>query len=260
MLTEHTDWLDHRLFQLSHNALLRSHVSYGKTKGGRPPHWVYFMYVLPLSKTFPWAQPVTQMGCRLVSVSELGCYRWVYYRQTSNVFFKYLTTTIKGKSEKDGHGWTPWRDFRSWWSPFCFGSPFLCLFNLCLFNPDPIGCSALDTTVSCHVVLSISYLSLSTQPKQLEVLLASNALGLGRSWWTIASQIAALASFYLTSWEEYYTGMLTENPRSFIFLTVRVIVLGQLFFGYFSGPVEGIIMIVIIFTITGFYGLQLISS
>ena len=110
----------------------------------------------------------------------------------------------------------------------------------CLFNPDPIGCSALDTTVSCHVVLSISYLSLSTQPKQLEVLLASNALGLGRSWWTIASQIATLASFYLTSWEEYYTGVLPENPTSFIFLTVRVIVLGQLFLGYFSGPVEGI--------------------
>ena len=39
------------------------------------------------------------------------------------------------------------------------------------------------------------------------------------------------------------------------FLTIRV--LGQLFLGYFSGPVEGIIMIVIIFTITGFYGLKL---
>ena len=51
--------------------------------------------------------------------------------------------------------------------------------------------------------------------------------------------------------------MLPENPRSFIFLTVCIIVLGQLFLGYFSGPVEGIIMIVIIFTITGFYGLKL---
>ena len=33
--------------------------------------------------------------------------------------------------------------------------------------------------------------------------------------------------------------------------------LGQLFLGYFSGPVEGIILIVITFIITGFYGLQL---
>ena len=175
-------------------------------------------------------------------------------RQTSNVFFKYLTTTIKGKSEKDGHGWTPWRDFRSWWSPFCFGSPFLCP-----FNPDPIlGCDALNTTVSGDKVYLL--LILINKPKTARSTLALNDLGLGCSWWTIASQIATLASFYLTSWEEYYTGMLPENPRSFIFLTVRVIVLGQLFLGYFSGPVEGIIMIVIIFTITGFYGLQLISS
>ena len=42
---------------------------------------------------------------------------------------------------------------------------------------------------------------------QLEVILASQALNLGRSWWTVASQIATLANFYLTTWEEYYTGM-----------------------------------------------------
>ena len=64
-----------------------------------------------------------------------------------------------------------------------------------------------------------------------------------------------LGQLYLTSWEEYYTGMFPVNLKYFIFLTVRV--LGQLFLGYFSGPVEGIIMIVIIFTITGFYGLKL---
>ncbi|KAF9554059.1 Choline/ethanolaminephosphotransferase [Agrocybe pediades] len=76
------------------------------------------------------------------------------------------------------------------------------------------GCDALNTT--------------------LEVILASRALGLGRSWWTVASQIATLANFYLTTWEEYHTG--------------------QLFLGYFSGPVEGIIMIVVIYLITGYYG------
>ncbi|KAF8167153.1 choline ethanolaminephosphotransferase [Crassisporium funariophilum] len=76
------------------------------------------------------------------------------------------------------------------------------------------GCDAINTT--------------------LEVILASNALGLGRSWWTVASQIATLANFYLTTWEEYHTGLL--------------------FLGYFSGPVEGIIMIVIIYLISGFYG------
>jgi len=68
----------------------------------------------------------------------------------------------------------------------------------------------------------------------LEVVLAARALNLGRSWWTVASQAATLANFYLTTWEEYHTG--------------------QLYLGVFSGPVEGILMIVAIFTITGFYG------
>jgi len=76
------------------------------------------------------------------------------------------------------------------------------------------GCDALNTT--------------------LEVILAARALNLGRSWWTVASQIATLANFYLSTWEEYHTG--------------------QLFLGYFSGPVEGILMIVAIYTITGLFG------
>ncbi|KAF8491996.1 Choline/ethanolaminephosphotransferase [Russula emetica] len=57
---------------------------------------------------------------------------------------------------------------------------------------------------------------------------------LGRSWWTVAAQVGTLANFYLTTWEEYYTG--------------------QLYLGVFSGPVEGILMIVTIFIITGFTG------
>ncbi|RDB19530.1 putative CDP-alcohol phosphatidyltransferase class-I family protein C22A12.10 [Hypsizygus marmoreus] len=76
------------------------------------------------------------------------------------------------------------------------------------------GCDALNTTLEC--------------------ILASHALNLGRSWWTVASQIATHANFYLTTWEEYHTG--------------------QLFLGVFSGPVEGILMIVGIYALTGLYG------
>ena len=89
------------------------------------------------------------------------------------------------------------------------------LFSLYLLSlsvyPDAIGCDALNTTVSDHVALIHLFLILINL-QQLEVLLASNALGLGRSWWTIASQIATLANFYLTTWEEYHTGMLLVNP------------------------------------------------
>lgn len=49
------------------------------------------------------------------------------------------------------------------------------------------GCDALNTT--------------------LEAILACRALNLGRSWWTVASQIATLANFYLSTWEEYHTGV-----------------------------------------------------
>lgn len=45
---------------------------------------------------------------------------------------------------------------------------------------------------------------------QLEVILAARALNLGRSWWTVASQCASLANFYLTTWEEYHTGELSD--------------------------------------------------
>ncbi|KAI0053462.1 Choline/ethanolaminephosphotransferase [Auriscalpium vulgare] len=76
------------------------------------------------------------------------------------------------------------------------------------------GCDAINTT--------------------LEVILAAQALNLGRSWWTVASQIATLANFYLTTWEEYHTG--------------------QLYLGVFSGPVEGILMIVVIYFLSGIYG------
>ncbi|KZT02066.1 Choline/ethanolaminephosphotransferase [Laetiporus sulphureus 93-53] len=68
----------------------------------------------------------------------------------------------------------------------------------------------------------------------LEVILACRALNLGRSWWTVSSQIATLANFYLSTWEEYHTG--------------------QLFLGHFSGPVEGILIICLIYLISGIFG------
>ena len=55
-----------------------------------------------------------------------------------------------------------------------------------------------------------------------------------RSAPTVASQVFTLANFYLTTWEEYHTGVL--------------------FLSSFSGPVEGIIIIVVIFFLTGMYG------
>src|SRR4051812_27627622 len=94
------------------------------------------------------------------------------------------------------------------------------------------GCDALNTTVRLipshfHPPIKHAYL-------QLEVLLACRALNLGRSWWPITSQVATLANFYLTTWEEFHTG--------------------TLYLGYFSGPVEGIIIIVVLYIITGVYG------
>lgn len=76
------------------------------------------------------------------------------------------------------------------------------------------GCDAINTT--------------------LEVILCLRALDLTRSWWTIASVAATAANFYLTTWEEFHTG--------------------TLFLGVFSGPVEGILMICVLYIVTGIYG------
>ncbi|ORX36138.1 CDP-alcohol phosphatidyltransferase-domain-containing protein [Kockovaella imperatae] len=77
------------------------------------------------------------------------------------------------------------------------------------------GCDAINTT--------------------LEVILCAHALGLGRSWWTVASQAASLCNFYASTWEEYHTG--------------------TLYLSAFSGPVEGILMICVIYLLTGFHPL-----
>jgi ethanolaminephosphotransferase len=79
------------------------------------------------------------------------------------------------------------------------------------------GCDAMNTT--------------------LGAILAGRALNLGRSWWTVSSLSFALMNFYLTTWEEWHTG--------------------TLYLGVFSGPVEGILMVVAIFLVTGKYGPEL---
>ncbi|EIM21256.1 Choline/ethanolaminephosphotransferase [Wallemia mellicola] len=82
------------------------------------------------------------------------------------------------------------------------------------------GCDALNTT--------------------LEVILSAAALNIGTSWWLVLSQIATIANFYLSTWEEYHTG--------------------TLYLSVFSGPVEGIIIIVILYIITGIFGPQIWST
>lgn len=76
------------------------------------------------------------------------------------------------------------------------------------------GCDAINTT--------------------LEVLLSASTLSLGQSWWTVSCLFASLANFYLSTWEEYHTG--------------------TLYLSYFSGPVEGILMIIGLHVLSGIYG------
>ncbi|TXT13401.1 hypothetical protein VHUM_00768 [Vanrija humicola] len=70
----------------------------------------------------------------------------------------------------------------------------------------------------------------------LEVILACHALNLNRSWWTVASMTASLTNFYASTWEEYHTG--------------------TLYLSAFSGPVEGILMVVAIYAITAIHPLH----
>ena len=77
------------------------------------------------------------------------------------------------------------------------------------------------------------------------MILFAAATGLGQSWPTLISQfgstciysdmlITALCNFYLTTWEEYHTGVL--------------------FLAYFNGPVEGILVVTLIYFVTAIYG------
>lgn len=46
--------------------------------------------------------------------------------------------------------------------------------------------------------------------------------------------MASLGNFYLSTWEEYHTGIL--------------------YLGYFSGPVEGVLMLVAVQLVSGYFG------
>ncbi|KAI8988960.1 hypothetical protein BDB01DRAFT_719572 [Pilobolus umbonatus] len=68
----------------------------------------------------------------------------------------------------------------------------------------------------------------------LGVLTWASATYLGQSWWTVVSLVASLGNFYLSTWEEYHTGVL--------------------YLASFSGPVEGVLMLCSIHMISGYFG------
>ncbi|KAI7864093.1 uncharacterized protein EV154DRAFT_433157 [Mucor mucedo] len=76
------------------------------------------------------------------------------------------------------------------------------------------GCDALNTTLGALTWASSTYL--------------------GQSWWTVISCAASLGNFYLSTWEEYHTGIL--------------------YLGHFSGPVEGVLMLCGVHMISGYFG------
>lgn len=74
-------------------------------------------------------------------------------------------------------------------------------------------------------------------------------------WWTVASQLCTLANFYLTTWEEYHTGVsgARTNARSHT-RSLHCCISQVLYLSAFSGPVEGILMVCVLYAITGVYG------
>ncbi|KAI1801708.1 Choline/ethanolaminephosphotransferase [Daldinia bambusicola] len=68
----------------------------------------------------------------------------------------------------------------------------------------------------------------------LECLIFAASQNMGQSWYTVASLFASLQTFYVQTWEEYHTGTLT--------------------LGIVNGPVEGILIIVLVYALTGFMG------
>ncbi|KAI9222539.1 CDP-alcohol phosphatidyltransferase-domain-containing protein [Blastocladiella britannica] len=79
------------------------------------------------------------------------------------------------------------------------------------------GCDALNTTMS--------------------VITLAPVLGYGKSWWMLVSMGSALANFFLSTWEEYHTGILH--------------------LGAISGPVEGILIVVSVLLTTGVFGREM---
>lgn len=57
---------------------------------------------------------------------------------------------------------------------------------------------------------------------------------MGQSWYTVATLFASLLTFYVQTWEEYHTKTLT--------------------LGIVNGPVEGILALVAVYALTGYFG------
>lgn len=72
----------------------------------------------------------------------------------------------------------------------------------------------------------------------LSLLLYISTTGIGYSYMFIFAQFSVLCNFYLSTWEEYHTH--------------------KLFLSEFCGPVEGIIMLCVLYVLTGMFGPQLI--
>ncbi|KAI3661639.1 hypothetical protein MP638_002891, partial [Amoeboaphelidium occidentale] len=68
----------------------------------------------------------------------------------------------------------------------------------------------------------------------LGAVLAISAMDLGTSNWALLSVMATTLNFFLTTWEEYYTGVL--------------------YLGYINGPVEGVLFLVMVFIVSFFFG------
>ncbi|CAJ2503932.1 Uu.00g113260.m01.CDS01 [Anthostomella pinea] len=68
----------------------------------------------------------------------------------------------------------------------------------------------------------------------LEVLLFAGSQNMGHSWYTVAVLFASLCTFYVQTWDEYHTKTLT--------------------LGVVNGPVEGVLIMVFVYTLTGYMG------
>ena len=79
----------------------------------------------------------------------------------------------------------------------------MALLGTCRLTAICVGCDAINTTVSWLQ----HYVSIKLIVAQLEVILSAAAMNLGMGWWTVATQGFTLANFYLTTWEEYHTGV-----------------------------------------------------
>lgn len=72
----------------------------------------------------------------------------------------------------------------------------------------------------------------------LSMLVFCSVVNVGYGYLALLSQFCLLCNFYLSTWEEYYTH--------------------KLFLSEFSGPVEGILLIIAVFILTGIFGPQTI--